>query len=154
MNLNLQSPRKQAGFVQLLGLAFAAGSAVIGNKSRKAQNRARAAQLQANRIKNFQAQRQFLRNFRLAQAEALMSGLAGGTTDSSISRATQSSQGTQARVAGGEFKELSRLGESASANLTRAANASFTSGLLSTASSFAMSAEGSDFLKSLGKSEV
>lgn len=152
MNLNLQTPRKQAGFLELLGLAFGIGSAITGNKARKAQNRARAAQQQANRIRNFQAQRQFLRNFRIAQAEALAMGIAGGADpSSSFGQATLSSQGAQARTAVRDVQELSKLGESASANLNKAANASFASGLLSTASSFAMSPAGSDFLKNLGK---
>lgn len=152
MNLNLQTPRKQAGFIQVLGLAFAAGSAVMGNKARKAQNRARAAQMQANRIRNFQAQRQFMRNFRQAQAEALARGIAGGADpSSSFTQATMASEQSQVKTAQRDFAELSRLGEAASANLNRAANAQFASGLLSTASSFAMSPAGSDFLKNLGR---
>lgn len=152
MNLNLQSPRKQAGFLQILGAGLAFGSALLGNKARKSQNRARRAQQQANRVRNFQNQRQFMRNFRVAQAEALARGIAGGADpSSSFAQATKASQATQAETASRDFGELSRLGESASANLNRAANASFASGLLSTASSFAMSPEGSDFLKNLGK---
>lgn len=152
MNLNLQTPRKQAGFLQLLGLGFAAGTALLGNKTRTAQNRARRDQQQANRVKNFQAQRQFMRNFKAAQAEALARGVAGGAdVSSSFTQATKASQATQAETASRDVGELSRLGESASAQLNRAANASFASGLLSTASSFAMSPEGSDFLKNLGK---
>jgi Tfp pilus assembly protein PilV len=138
----------------LIGGGLALGSALLGNKSRKAQNRARAAQLQANRVRNFQAQRQFMRNFRVAQAEALARGIAGGADpSSSFAQATASSQGAQVKTAQRDFAELTRLGESASANLNRAANASFGSGLLSTLSSFAMSDAGGDLLNQIGKPE-
>ena len=153
MNLNLQTPRKQAGFLDILvGGALAVGSAITGNKARKAQNRARAAQQQANRVRNFQAQRQFMRNFRQAQAEALARGIAGGADpSSSFAQATKSSQATQAETASRDFGELTRLGEQASANLNKAANASFASGLFSTAASFAMSDAGGNLLNKLIK---
>lgn len=135
------------------GLAI--GSGIFGNKARKAQKRARAAQQQANRVRNFQAQRQFMRNFRAAQAEALARGVAGGAdVGSSFAQATKSSQATQAETASRDFGELTRLGEQASANLNKAANASFASGLFSTAASFAMSDAGSNFLSGLGGSKT
>lgn len=134
----------------LVGAGLSIGSAILGNKSRKAQNRARAAQQQANRVRNFQAQRQFMRNFSIAQAEALARVIAGGADpSSSFAQATMSSQGTQVKTAQRDFAELSRLGESASANLNRAANASFGSGLFSTAASFAMSDAGRDLINKL-----
>jgi len=140
MNLNLQSPKKQAGFIQFaVGAVLGAASLFEGNKARKAQNKARSQQQQSNRIRNLQAKRQFLRNFRVAQAQAIAAPLASGVQDSSFARATTASQGTQARVATREFNQQDALGEAASANLNAAANASFASGILGTLASAAQS---------------
>lgn len=147
MNLNMQTPHKQRGWINfVIGGALALGSAISGRKSRKAQNAARRQQQQANRLKNLQSKREFLRNFRQQQAAAVASGIAGGTTDSSISRATQSSQRAQASVAGAEFGELNRLGEAASANLNRAATQSYNAGIYGQLAGFALSDTGGNLI--------
>ena len=151
MNLNLPLPRKQLGFIQLaVGAVMAVGSLVAGNKARKAQNAARRAQQQSNRIKNFQAKRQFLRNVAFAQAEAIANPIArGADISSSFAQATISSQGAQARTASRDFAEQDRLGELASTNLNRAARATMQGNIFSTVGSFAMSDVGGDFLDKL-----
>lgn len=150
MNLNLQTPKKQRGFIQaVIGGALAIGSLVSGNKARKAQNSARAAQQQANRVRNFQAKRQFLRDFRQQQAAAIANPLAAGAVDSSFSRATQSSQGTQANIASLDFSRLNELGELASANLNSAARAQFASSVFGTLGQFANSPGGQDLIDRL-----
>jgi len=125
-----------------------------GFAARKAQNKARAAQQQSNRIKNFQAKRQFLRNVAFAQAEAIANPIArGADISSSFAQATISSQGAQARTASRDFAEQDRLGELASSQLNKAARASMASDIFSTIGSFAMSDAGSSFLTSLGKKD-
>ena len=91
-----------------------------------------------------------MRNFRQAQAEALARGIAGGADpSSSFTQATMASEQSQVKTAQRDFGELTRLGESASANLNKAANASFASGLFSTAASFAMSDAGGNLINKL-----
>jgi aminopeptidase N len=142
--------RKQAGFIQFaVGAAFAVAGALSGRKSRKAQNAARRQQQQANRLRNLQSKRQFLRNFRQQQAAAIATPLAQGVAQSSFAQATASSQRAQAGVASGEFAELSRLGEAASANLNRAATASFNASIFGSLAQFAVSPGGADLLQSL-----
>jgi len=153
VNLNLPLPRKQLGFLSLVvGGIAAVGSLVSGSKTRTAQNRARAAQQQSNRIKNFQAKRQFLRNVALAQAEAIANPIArGADISSSFAQATLSSQGAQARTASRDFAEQDRLGELASSQLNRAARATMQGNIFSTVGSFATSDVGGSFLDDLGK---
>lgn len=151
VNFNLQTPRKQRGWIQLVGLAIAAVGAGMQAKAAHDQRKARRGQQYANRLRNFQAKRQFMRNFKVAQAEALARGIAGGGDPrSSYTQATLASQTAQARTASRDFREFDRIGQQASAYLDSAARAQFGANLLSTAASFAMSDAGSDFLKNLG----
>lgn len=151
MNLNLQTPKKQLGFIQLVGLGLAAASAVAGDKARSAQNKARRAQQEANRVRNFQAKRQFLRDFRQQQAVALTNPLASGADiSSSAAQATLASQTSQKNAAVRDFQRLDQLGQIASSNLNKAANAQFAASTLGTVSSFIGSPGGQEFLGKIG----
>ena len=143
----MQTLKKQGGFIQLVGLALSAASLVAGNKARKAQNSARAAQQQSNRIRNFQAQRQFLRNAQIEIASAIANPIArGADVSSSAAQANLSSIQAQTRTAERDFQEQNRLGELASSQLNKAANAQFASSVFSTVGQFASSAAGSNLL--------
>ena len=78
---------------------------IFGNKARKAKKAANEAQLYMTRLKNRQAKRAFLRNFRQAQAQTLSAGIASGAdiTSSGI-QGQMSSNISQARQALWEFK--------------------------------------------------
>ena len=80
-------------------------------KAGKAEKRANQAQREINRIRNRQNQRQFLREFRQAQAAALVDATAAGVdVESSRVQGTIASQRSQAQTAGFEFREMDRLG--------------------------------------------
>ena len=150
MNLNLSTPKKQAGFI---AEAFALGSAAVsifkGNEARKSQNEARQAQQQINALKNIQAFRVYMNRFRLANATAKAQALIGGAQDSSFAQATQASQQAQARVAGGEFGKMTQLGGEASSALNAAANANMVAGIASQVSQFAQSDQGGAFFENV-----
>lgn len=79
----------------------AASKAKKGNKAVRAQNR----------LKNKQAKRAFLKNFRQAQATTLMESVASGAgLGSSRFQGTLASQKSQAFQAVDEFNEMDRLG--------------------------------------------
>ena len=89
-----------------------AKSAIDSRKAKKAGQRANAAQVKANRIKNAQQKRAFLRKFQQAQAAALAGGIAAGVgIESSLTQGLLSGQATQKAVQIAEFKELDTLGE-------------------------------------------
>ena len=144
MNLNLQTPKKQAGFINLVvGGVMAAGSLLAGRKAAKAQKAARRAQQQINRIKNFQNKREFLAAANQAQAEAFLAPIqAGADVSSSFAQATSGSIRRQAETSSQEFQKMGELGEAASASLNRAARASFASDVFGAVGSFSMSSGG------------
>ena len=88
------------------GLQYSAG-----RKAAKNQRRANEATRQINRLRNRQAKRQFLKQFRQAQAATLVEGVAAGIgLGSSRVRGTTDSQSSQAFKAVEEFNEMDRLG--------------------------------------------
>jgi predicted DsbA family dithiol-disulfide isomerase len=106
-----------------IALGVAAVGAVAGakqaKKATKAGKRANEAQRKANQLKNKQAKRQFLRNFRQAQASTIISSvMAGVGLESSAFQGTLASEKSQARLAVREFAEADKLG----AEFTQAQN--------------------------------
>jgi len=128
----------------LAALALSGASAIAGasasRKARKSQRRANEAQREQNRLKNFQAKRAFLRNFRQTQAEALMAPIAAGVgLESSLAQSQLQSQGAQARVASEEFLEMDELGGQYAAHMNSAARRQAQAGIYGQIGNFAMS---------------
>jgi len=126
----------------IAALAVSAGSAVAGlkagKKSQKAQQAANAAQMKANRLKNLQAKRSFLRGFRQAQANVLSTSIASGIgLGSSRTQGTLSSERSQAGLATREFAEADRLGVETLNARNRSASQAFRSQAFGAVSSFA-----------------
>lgn len=125
-------------------VAISAGSAYAshraGKKAAKAQKKANEAQRKINKLKNFQAKRQFLRNFRQAQANVLSSAIASGVgIDSSAFQGTQQSQMQQANVAVKEFKQMDEYGGEMTQAMNRQASATARAQTWGAVSSFASS---------------
>jgi len=127
----------------LAALALSGASAIAGasasRKARKSQRRANEAQREQNRLKNFQAKRAFLRNFRQVQAQALMAPIAAGVgLESSLAQSQLQSQGAQARVASEEFLEMDELGGLYAAHMNSAARRQGQASIYGQISNFAM----------------
>ena len=90
--------------VTIISIGSKIVSGIFGHKKAKAASRARAAAANVERIRNLQSRRKFLREFRQAQAAALVSGAAtGGGLDSSLTQGQLASANTQARF--GTFEQ-------------------------------------------------
>ena len=130
------------------GFLIAAAAAKIGalfsrNSARQARKRARRAQIQIQRIQNAQARRQFLRQFRGAQATALaVAGAQIGGLESSRARGQVASLVTQARFGLFEQGLQSKFSEIAQTNIARAERREFRAGVLSAISDFAIQGAG------------
>lgn len=121
-----------------VAIAGTAASYVEGRKARKASAAANAAQRESNRLRNFQARRQFLRGFRQAQGQALAGAIAAGIgIESSATQGTLASERSQRDTALREFKEFNRLGDVYTAQINRATNAQFRAGAYGSLGSFA-----------------
>ena len=121
----LQTLHKQRGWLQFVAAGLSVLSTAVGmskaKKARKAQGRANAAQREINTLKNRQAKRQFLRQYRSNQAAALLSSVVAGVDmSSSMSMARIMSGESQARTGVIEFSEMERLGSVYSANMNSA----------------------------------
>ena len=117
----------------------AVASASASRKARKSQRRANDAQREQNRLKNFQAKRAFLRNFRQVQAQALMAPIAAGVgLESSLAQSQLQSQGAQARVASEEFLEMDELGGLYAAHMNSAARRQGQASIYGQIGNFAM----------------
>ena len=120
-----KGPKYQRGFLPALGWVAAAitgGSAIAGHraakKGAKAQRRANEAQREVNRLRNLQNKRQFLRQFRQAQAMSLMGGVGAGVgLESSRVQSQLSSQMAQANTAIREFNRMDELGDTITAQM-------------------------------------
>ena len=98
-----------------IGLAVSAAGTVAslraGKKATRAQKKANESQRKINRLKNLQARRAFLRQYRQAQANVLSGAIAAGVgLESSAFQGTLQSERSQARTALGEFKQMDQLG--------------------------------------------
>jgi hypothetical protein len=134
-----------AAFTALaIGIVAAGASIHQGKKATKAQKRANEAQRKINKLKNFQAKRSFLRNFRQTQAAALSTAIAQGVgLESSGVQGTRASEQAQKNTALIEFKRFDELGGEYAAQTNKAADASFNAGAFASLSSLAMSFSGS-----------
>jgi len=109
-----------------------------GKKSSKAQAAANEAQRKINRLKNKQAKRQYLRQFRQAQADVYTAAVAANVgLESSAFQAIRSSHMAQRDTALREFKAFDALGGEQSAAMTRASNAAFRAQTYGTIAGFA-----------------
>jgi hypothetical protein len=135
----------------IAAVAAIGGKLIAGRKAKKASKAANAAQRAINKLKNKQNKRAFLRQFRQAQAEALVGGVAAGVdVESSTVAGVLAGQRTQARTAVGEFAEGERLGDVQTAAINRQASANFAASIFGSVASFAMSVGGGDFLDKIG----
>jgi hypothetical protein len=132
----------------LLTSALAIGGQLIaGKKAKKASKAANRAQRALTKLKNDQAKRAFLRNFRQAQAAALVSGVGAGVDiSSSLVQGTLASQEAQKGTALKEFATAESLGAAQTAALDKQASANFASSVFGAVGSFASSAGGGSFL--------
>ena len=120
--------------------ASTAASVISTRKASKAQRRSNEAQRRINRLKNFQAKRQFLRNFRQAQAQTLVSAIASGVgIESSRTQGTLSGQGSQARSATSEFNFMDELGGEMTSAMNAQSKYQMQSGIYGQIGSFALS---------------
>ena len=151
MNLNLQTPRKQGGWINLAIAGIgAAASLFSGSRAARRQKAARRAQQNINRLKNAQARREFKQAFYLQQAEQVTRAIASGQgLESSAVQARTAAGTTQADVSLRELGVMSQLGGEASRALEGAARASFNSQVFGAISSFAMSSGGADLINKL-----
>ena len=138
-------------FSTIAAVAAIGGKLIAGRKAKKAGKRANAAQRAMNKLKNKQNKRAFLRQFRQAQAAALVGGVAAGVdVGSSTVQGVLAGQATQAGVAGAEFAESERLGVEQTRQINKQASANFAASVFGSVASFAMSAGGGDFLDKVG----
>ncbi len=134
----------------IIAAAAVTGSVIVGKKAKKASKASNAAQRAINKLKNDQAKRAFLRNFRQAQAAALVGGISSGvTTESSGVQGTLASQATQATTGVTGFAQFDKLGAAQTAALNKQASANFAGSVFGSVTAFATSAGGGDFLDSL-----
>ncbi len=121
------------------GLSTAA-SFKMASDARSHGRKANKAQRAINRLTNRQAKRQFLRNFRQAQAATLVSSVAAGVgLESSRVQGTLSSERSQADTAVREFAEMDRLGGVVTSQRNKQVNDSFGSNIFSSVSNIAQS---------------
>jgi hypothetical protein len=125
----------------IAGTAAVAGTAksiIDAKKAKKAGKAANAAQVKANRLKNAQAKRAFLRSFQQAQAAALVSAISSGVgIESSVSQAGLSSLASQKATQIAEFKEFDKLGVAVASNRQAAAGFQASSATFGQVASFA-----------------
>lgn len=111
-----------------------------GKKASKAQQAANEAQRKINKLKNFQAKRQFLRNFRQAQANVLTSAIAAGVgIESSAFQGTAQSQLSQRGTALADFAKMDELGGEQTAAMNAQSRATAKAQTWGAVSSFASS---------------
>lgn len=111
----MKGPKYQRGFLgivsAIVSVASAAKGISDGRKAAKAQRGSNEAQRRINKLRNKQAKRQFLQNFRQAQAAAVVGAVGRGVgIGSSGTQGTLASQQTQARVSTNEFNVMDELG--------------------------------------------
>ena len=140
-----KGPAKQRGFLGLIALGVSALGAIGAAKEGKKANRANAAAAKNEKdirtVRNFQAKRTFLKNFRLLQAETIATGGAiEGGLDSSRSQGQLAASRTQTQVGLEEQKKLASLDASAVANATAAQKHRNRASTISTIASVASSA--------------
>lgn len=117
--------------------AFAIGSAIFGNKSRREANKANKAEADIQKIRNRQARRKFIRSFRQAQAAAIVGEAASGVESSSRLAGELSSNRAQTAFGLFENDQQQLSAQRAFDKRARAAKYGFVSDLISQAGEFA-----------------
>jgi len=122
----IKGPKYQRGFLGIVAAVIAGGSAVAGaaagKKSSRAKRRANDAQRRINKLRNKQAKREFLQNFRQAQADAYSTAIAAGIgLESSALQGRLASQRAQADTSVAEFNRMDVLGAEITRNENKAA---------------------------------
>lgn len=138
----------------ITAVVVAAGSAYMshkaGKKSSKAQQKANEAQRKINKLKNKQAKRAYLRNFRQAQADTYTSAIAAGVgIDSSAFQGARVSHESQRALALKEFGKMDELGGEMTAAMNSAARNTARAQTWGAVSSFAQSFISADSFASL-----
>ena len=129
-----------------VGVAAVSAAASIhqAKKAESAGKKKNRIARKTNQLKNKQAKRAFLRNFRQAQANVLVGNvMAGVGLGSSAFQGTSASEKSQANTAINEFKEFDALGAQFTQQQNKQASAQGSSATFSAISSFAMSFAGS-----------
>lgn len=122
------------GFIAAAASIFSIGGA---RKAAKGQERTNEAIRKANILKNKQSKRQFMKNFRQAQANTYSQAIAAGVgLESSAFQGTRSSQSAQASTAIREFKEFDKLGAEQTAGMNQTSLGQFQAGAWGQVSSF------------------
>ena len=123
-----------------LGVSIA-GTALSLQQGARASSQSKAAgraQAEANRLRNKQAKRTFLRRFRQEQASVLTGAVASGAEfESSAFQGQLSSNISQKDTALTEFAEADRLGTEVISRQAKASSARFASGAAGSVGSFA-----------------
>ncbi len=120
--------------------ASAVASYRSGRKASKAQSKANDNQREINRLKNQQAQRAFMRQFRQAQADVITGGVFQGIgLEGSTVQGQLVSNTAQMNTARREFAEMNRLGDAMTSNLNRASRYGFQANTFGQIGSLAMS---------------
>ena len=127
-----------------VGAAVSVASSLVGARKAKKARRARAKadlyQKKQNRLKQFQATRQFMRQFRQAQAAQYASSLAMGVDiESSAIQGTLASQGTQAHTAIAELNQTTDWANTQAKYLGQASKYDYQSQLAGVVGNFASS---------------
>lgn len=141
-------------------IVVAAGSAYMqhraGKKATRAQEAANEAQRQINRLRNKQAKRQYLRQFRQAQAAVYTSAVSQGIgLGGSTVQGQRASHQAQRQTALTEFRRMDELGGEMTAAMNAASQAQFQGQTWGAVGSFAqrfITAEGMSNLMSGGSS--
>jgi len=122
--------------------AVSVGSSLVGagkaKKARKARQKADLYQKKQNKLRQFQATRQFMRQFRQAQAAQYSNALAMGIDlESSVIQGNLASQSSQARTALGELAEMNIYADTQAKYLGQASKYDYQSQLAGVIGNFA-----------------
>ena len=127
-------------FFAVLSALSTVASISSAQKSKKNQKRANEAQKKINEFRRRQQKRQYLRDYRAAQAVAISSSIVGGVDiESSRVQQTLGSQRTQAGTASREFAMEEKMGADVTAFRNKAASASALSSQFGSLAGFASS---------------
>lgn len=131
-----------AAISSAIALGVSAVSTVKGMKdakdASKAQKQSNEAQRKITRLKNMQAKRGFLRQFRNVQSDAVMAGIGAGVDiGSSTVQGQLASSRTQAETSVREFGQMDDLGAEMTSAMNRASNKQYSAGVASAVGGFA-----------------
>ena len=123
----------------IAAVGFKLGSAIFAKKASKKRKKSRKLLADIQRIRNRQAKIRFLKSFREAQANALISGVASGALRGSGTRGTVSSQQSQVGFGLFEQEQQALLADRSGKALDQADNRAFQANLFGQAANIAAS---------------